>query len=36
MALMAGILRYMGAGQIGALLQYIVIIAIPVSLVLLA
>ncbi|GHE22003.1 BCCT family transporter [Halomonas urumqiensis] len=35
MALMAGILLYMGAGQIGALQQFIVITAIPVSLVLL-
>ncbi|ATJ81888.1 BCCT family transporter [Halomonas beimenensis] len=35
MALMAAILLYMGAGQIGALQQFIVITAIPVSLVLL-
>ena len=35
MALMAGILLYMGAGQISALQQFIVITAIPVSLVLL-
>ncbi|WP_051530303.1 BCCT family transporter [Halomonas halodenitrificans] len=35
MAVMAGILLYMGAGQIGALQQFIVITAIPVSLVLL-
>ncbi|MBS3804250.1 MAG: BCCT family transporter [Oleiphilaceae bacterium] len=35
MALMAAILLYMGAGQIGVLQQFIVITAIPVSLVLL-
>ncbi|WP_136248711.1 BCCT family transporter [Halomonas borealis] len=35
MALMAGILLYMGAGQISVLQQFIVITAIPVSLVLL-
>ena len=35
MALMAAVLLYMGAGQIGALQQFIVITAIPVSLVLL-
>ncbi|WP_048305523.1 BCCT family transporter [Halomonas sp. PR-M31] len=35
MSLMAGILLYMGAGQISALQQFIVITAIPVSLVLL-
>ncbi|MDR5904016.1 BCCT family transporter [Franzmannia qiaohouensis] len=35
MSLMAGILLYMGAGQIGVLQQFIVITAIPVSLVLL-
>ncbi|MFD2191909.1 BCCT family transporter [Pistricoccus aurantiacus] len=35
MAIMAGILLYMGAGQISALQQFIVITAIPVSLVLL-
>ena len=35
MSLMAAILLYMGAGQIGALQQFIVITAIPVSLVLL-
>ncbi len=35
MALMAAILLYMGAGQISALQQFIVITAIPVSLVLL-
>ncbi len=35
MALMAGILLTMGAGQIGALQQFIVITAIPVSLILL-
>ncbi|ERL50328.1 BCCT transporter [Halomonas huangheensis] len=35
MALMAGILLYMGAGQISALQQFIVITAIPVSLVML-
>ena len=35
MALMAAVLLYMGAGQIGALQQFIVITAIPVSLILL-
>ena len=35
MALLAGILLYMGAGQVGALQQFIVITATPVSLVLL-
>ncbi|MEO9523021.1 BCCT family transporter [Marinobacter alexandrii] len=35
MALMAGVLLYMGAGQISALQQFIVITAIPVSLILL-
>ncbi|MDX1466928.1 MAG: BCCT family transporter, partial [Halomonas sp.] len=35
MAIMAGILLYMGSGQISALQQFIVITAIPVSLVLL-
>ena len=34
MALMAAVLLYMGAGQIGALQQFIVITAIPVSLIL--
>lgn len=35
MALMAAILLYMGAGQIGVLQQFIVITAIPVSLIIL-
>ena len=35
MALMAAVLLYMGAGQISALQQFIVITAIPVSLILL-
>ena len=35
MALMAAILLYMGAGQIGVLQQFIVLTAIPVSLVIL-
>jgi choline-glycine betaine transporter len=35
MALMAAILLYMGAGQIGVLQQFIVLTAIPVSLIIL-
>lgn len=35
MAVMAGVLLYMGAGQIGVLQQFIVISAIPVSLIIL-
>jgi choline-glycine betaine transporter len=35
MSLMAAVLLYMGSGQIGVLQQFIVITAIPVSLVLL-
>ena len=35
MALMAGILLYMGEGQVGVLQQFIVITAIPVSIIIL-